>query len=465
MVKRVLLFVTSHHSTNGYSYVGYEIAKKLSAYSDIHLTVFGFQNFHKVQNHRTDYPDNVFEYDAFANEVVKQAGFGIEQVKDFVMANRPDVCIVYNDVMILHAVITQLKAAQEAMEKQFKIIAYVDQVYLCQKREYIDFLNKNTDFILAFTPYWEKCLVDQGITLPIRVLRHGFNPQVHYPVPRHLSRRLFGLSPSDFIVMNLNRNQPRKRWDTCMQAWAVVVKRLLGKPIKLLVGTSLQGAWNTLEIYERELAKNGLTLEQGMKHVVVLDFPQQLCDEDINFLYNVADIGLNTCDGEGFGLCNFQQAAIGIPQVVPAVGGFRDFFDDLCSITVKPILTYYVDNSRDNVGGEAELCDFRHFADGVIKYFEDAELVKEHGKRCRDKIVKAYGWDGIAQDLHTYIYEALGGEEEVASDIGDDIDINLVATKENEEPKKPKRRRGDDKKRLLKARLASGGAYTAFKKP
>jgi hypothetical protein len=31
---------------------------------------------------------------------------------------------------------------------------------------------------------------------------------------------------------------------------------------------------------------------------------------------------------EGFGLCNFEHAALGIPQVVPRIGGFLDFFDD-----------------------------------------------------------------------------------------------------------------------------------------
>ena len=42
-------------------------------------------------------------------------------------------------------------------------------------------------------------------------------------------------------------------------------------------------------------------------------------------MYNVGDIGINTCDGEGFGLCNFEQAGVGVPQIVPKVGGFLDF--------------------------------------------------------------------------------------------------------------------------------------------
>jgi hypothetical protein len=43
-------------------------------------------------------------------------------------------------------------------------------------------------------------------------------------------------------------------------------------------------------------------------------------DEDINMFYNVADVGVNSADGEGWGLCNFEQMGVGVPQVVPRGG-------------------------------------------------------------------------------------------------------------------------------------------------
>lgn len=120
-------FKVTFASTNGYSYVGYELAKTLSKRADVQLTVFGFQRFNALPNHREDYPQNVYEYDAFANENPRQQGFGIDQVKDFVTMNQPDVCIVYNDMTILRGVISQLLLVPD---RKFKIIAYIDQVYL-----------------------------------------------------------------------------------------------------------------------------------------------------------------------------------------------------------------------------------------------------------------------------------------------------------------------------------------------
>lgn len=421
---RVLFFGTHYKSSNGYSSVVYELCKELSKHSDIQLTLYGFQNFHTIPNHRDDFPKNVHVYDAWANEEPKQAGFGIGQVKEFVTTNRPDVCIVYNDLLVLSSIIAQLK---EVPNRHFKIIAYIDQVYLCQKKEYITFVNENADVAMLFTPYWEDIIKEQGITIPTCHLQHGFSKDVYFPVPKNLARKFYGLKDEDFIVLNLNRNQPRKRWDICLQAFAEVVAKYPNEPIKLLVATAVQGAWNLLEIFERELKKRGMTLQDGMKHLILLDNPQQLADEDINFLYNVADIGINACDGEGQGLCNYQQAAIGIPQVLPALGGYLDYFNESNSMLCKPVMTYYVDNSRDMVCGEAELIAYRDLADGILKYYTNRDLTKQHGEKCREEIHAKYSWKDLSDKLYHIIkdvakhLEPIQEEEEI-------ININSLTT-------------------------------------
>ena len=432
---RLLFFVTAPQSTNGYSLCGFELAKYFSKKNDIDLTIFGFQNFNSaatgnaVPNHRLDFPQNVQIFDAYANENPKQAGFGVTLVKDFVTTNRPDVVIVYNDMLVLTSVIAQLK---EVPDRKFKIIAYIDQVYLCQKKEYLNFVNQNADVAMLFTPYWEESIKQQGITIPTCHLQHGFSTDMHYPVPKLLARKFYGLKMEDFIVLNLNRNQPRKRWDICLQAFAEIVSKRPDTPIKLLIATAVQGAWNLLEVYERELMKRGLTLQDGMKHLILLDNPQQLSDEDVNFLYNVADIGLNTCDGEGYGLCNFQQAAIGIPQVVPHIGGFREFFDENTSLLVEPTMTYYVDNSRDMVCGEAELCRYQDYADAILKYYDDKELMRKHGENARKKIVNEYPWERFGDKLYGIVKELAKDlptitEEDTIETIEDeDININSL---------------------------------------
>jgi glycosyltransferase involved in cell wall biosynthesis len=421
---RVLLFGTHPHCFNGYCVVVYNLAKQLAKCDDIELSIFGFQNFYNNPLHiqERSLPDNVFVYDANANENPRSMGFGFDQVTEFVTMNKPDVCVVYNDMVVVSNVLEKLKAIPD---RKFKIVVYIDQVYLYQKPEFVKKLNEEVDYVLCFTPYWEETAKSFGITKPTGYLQHGFDPMKHYPVPKKLARQYFGLKKEDFVVLNLNRNQPRKRWDTCLQAFAEFVSRHTEEPVKLLVATALTGAWNLLEVYERELKKRGLTLQDGMKHLILIDNPQQLSDEDINILYNVADVGINTCDGEGFGLCNFEQAAIGTPQIVPKIGGFLDFFSAERAIMVEPKFTLYIDASRDGVGGESQICDWRDFADALDLYYANEDMRKDHGKNCREYILKNYRWDDLGAKFRKILKEVHGVEKEQAKKDITTANINL----------------------------------------
>lgn len=401
---KVLFFGTHPKQFNGYSKVVYELMKVMNLRKDIEFGVFGFQNFYDNPLHRKDVPPNMFLYDAFANEEPKQLGFGINKVKEVVTSYKPDVCVVYNDMLVIQQVVQQIKAAKDE-GLQTKICAYIDQVYLNQKKEFIEFVNNNCDFALMFTKFWEKNIIDQGITLPSAYLQHGINKMTYFPIPKALARQFYGLKPDDFIILNLNRNQPRKRWDICLKAFAELVSRYPNEPIKLMIATAVQGAWNLIEIYERELKKRNMTLEEGLKHLIVIDNPQKTTDEETNIMYNIADIGINTCDGEGFGLCQFEEAAIGIPQVVPRLGGFMDYFDDDCAFLVDPKLAYYVDNTRDMVCGEALLCDYTDYVEGIETYFLQKDILKKHGEVARKKILENYSWEKIADNFVSIMYQ------------------------------------------------------------
>lgn len=411
---RVLFFATYPTSSNGYSKVAFELAKYIAQKPDIQLTYYGFQNVQRNAHHDKEraLPDNVQLYDALANEKIKQMGFGFDEVTDFVTMNKPDVIIIYNDMVVVSNILERLKKVEN---KNFKIMIYADQVYLSQKKEYIKRLNDESDFVICFSKFWEECIKEQGLTKPTGILEHGFNPLIHYPVPKNLARLYFNLKPEDFIIINANRNQPRKRLDIMMMAFAEIVSRHLSEPIKLLIATAPNGAWNLLEIYERELKLRGISFEDGMKHLIFIDNPQALTDEDINILFNASDIGINTAMGEGWGLCNFEGAAIGIPQIVPAIGGFLDFFDKETAILIPPKIKIYTDMTIDSCPGCAEICDSLDFADAIDNYYADDDLRKTHSENARKKILTNYRWSDIGEKFYTHINTVTGANKPIVS--------------------------------------------------
>ena len=408
-----ICFAATHPGQyNGYSKVAYELTKRLAKVKDVEITYFGFQNFNPVSiKHKRELPSNVVIYDASANENPKQKGFGVDSAQKYFTENEFDVVLIYNDMIVINAFLEELVKIEN---RKFKLIAYIDQVYLYQKKHFIQKVNSVCDAAIAFTPEWKDSLIEQGITIPITDLRHGVDQTEYYPIPKRLARKYFGLSDSDFIVMNLNRNQPRKRWDICLKAFADVISRIYKedgfdktRTLKLLIATSINGAWNLMEIFERELKKRGIPLSEGQKHLIVIDAPQMLPDFDVNVLMNCADIGINTCDGEGFGLCQFEQASIGIPQIVPRLGGFKDFFDDESAILCDPVLNYYIDTCRDGVGGEAQICEYSDFSEGIMKFYKDPAIISKYGTCARNRITQSdcYNWEFLASKLYSFMKE------------------------------------------------------------
>jgi glycosyltransferase involved in cell wall biosynthesis len=170
-----------------------------------------------------------------------------------------------------------------------------------------------------------------------------------------------------------------------------------------LIGTAPTGTWNLIEIYERELKLRDISLEDGLKHLIFIDNPQSLTDQDINILYNVSDVGLNTAMGEGWGLCNFEAGAVGVPQIVPEIGGFLDFYSKECATLIKPKIHIYTDMTTDGCPGCAQICDPLDFADAIDRYYADDDLRKEHGEGARKRILTNYKWSNIGEKLYDQI--------------------------------------------------------------
>ena len=437
---RVAFFGTHIVQSNGYSKVVYELMKGLGAHEDVELFLFGFQKDRAKGNTR-DVPPNVTVFDAAAYETPLKKGFGFHLVKDFMALAKPDVVVIFNDLMVIKLVMDEIEAFAPR-PRDFKVIAYIDQVYGSQNRALIEMVNRCADAAIAFTPSWKDCIVKQGLRLPCDFLPHGLDPMVYYPIPREAVRRYYALPESDYIVLNLNRNQPRKRWDVCLQAWAEFVGDLWTQTkdsspspspspqvqqlrVRLLVATAITGYWNLLDVYKRELAKRGVPEDVGMRCIQFIDAPQKMSDREINLLYNLCDVGINTCDGEGFGLCSFEHAAVGKPQIVSDVGGLHDIFGvaqgekdendteqkQACATLVKPCATFYTNE------GEAQMCSHVDFARALRFYYDHAEEGRKHGASARKRILRDFRWPAISQKLHDIVVSTRSEKEPSASDI------------------------------------------------
>ena len=386
---RFMLVSTHAHQVTGYSKVSYGILKEL-AKEPIDITHFAFQKFHTTPPNFRPYPAGIDVIDVAPLDK-GGPGFGYGLLPDAIRKKQPHVVMIYNDM----SVVTQFLEAirKSGIPRTFKIWVYCDQVYTTQLQAYVDVMNRDADRVFAFSSEWKACLKAQGVTRPVDVLMHGFDSDAAFPVPKELARKAVQLPEDIFIFLNLNRNQPRKRYDILIMAFVELIVKNPTKPLYLLCvcDRGEKGGWWLFEIFARELKLRGVPLEPYAQRLIVTAQNMNFRDEDINMFYNAADVGITTADGEGWGLCQFEQMGVGVPQIVPAIGGFNEFCNSGNSIMVKPTVRYYLPTAFSPVGGEAHACDPHTVCLAMEEYVMNSTLRAEHGESAK-MTVAGYTW-------------------------------------------------------------------------
>jgi len=379
--------------------------KVLSKQSWLSVTHFGFQKNPQVPPNYRFYPPNVRVLDAAALErqsmppnAPPQQGFGFSVLPNVIRHEKPHVVMIYNDLGVVGRFLEEIR--KSGIERDFKVWVYCDQVYTTQLQGYLDLLNRDADRIFAFTPFWKKCLKGQGVTRPIDILGHGFERDFFFPIPRAEARKKIGFPEDAFLITCLNRNQPRKRYDLLIMAFVELIVKYPTKPIFLMCvcDKGEKGGWWLFEIYTRELKLRGVPVDRFGNRLMVSQNDMVFRDEDINLFYNVADVGISTADGEGWGLCNFEQMGVGVPQVVPDVGGFKEFCTAENSVIVKPKHRFYQPMAHSPVGGEAEACDPHDICVAIEEYLLDSEKRKKHGELARKNVLE-FTWEKACESL------------------------------------------------------------------
>lgn len=401
---KFMLVSTHAHQFTGYSKVSYHMIQHLSKMSGVQVTHFGFQKFPNAPPGYRTYPSNIEVIDAAAIEKPTppgqqpNQGFGFNALADVIRRKKPNVVMIYNDMSVVTKFLEEIR--KSGIPRDFKIWVYCDQVYTCQLQAYIDILNRDADMVFAFTNFWKKCLKDQGVTRPMDIILHGFDTKQFFPVPKDMVRKQLGIPNDAFVFMNMNRNQPRKRYDLLIMAFVELLVKYPTKPIFLMCicDKGEKGGWWLFEIFQREMKMRNVPVENFANRLMVSSQDMMFKDEDINMFYNLADVGVTTAEGEGFGLCQFEQMGVGVPQVVPDIGGFKEFCTNDNTVLVKPKVRYYLPTVYSPVGGEAEACLPHDICLGMEEYLLDSEKRASHGQKAK-ATVTSYTWEKALQRL------------------------------------------------------------------
>lgn len=330
--------------------------------------------------------------------------FGSHRIAEVIRKVKPDLVWVTNDIWVALQLWEKAKPLKEELGFKWFVYTPIDSYGL--------FLNlaapmMEWDGLATYTEFAKKELEIMGYTKPIRIIGHGTDFTKFFPMDKKGCRKALGVPDDVFIVFNGNRNQPRKRIDLTIKAFIKFAKDKDDARLWLNMGTKDLG-WPIVDLFKR-VARDE---DYDPTSKLILTSPHFSTDnclpiEQLNQVYNACDIGLNTCIGEGWGLVNTEHGSTGVMQLVPNHTSLAEIFDELPRIECNAAET------DRNYGLERLLPDPGSAAELLTYYYENRDILKQHGQWCYKRLhEEQFTWPYIQQQLKEAVSETLATTNE-----------------------------------------------------
>lgn len=233
--------------------------------------------------------------------------FGASRIIDIVSREKPDLVVLQNDPWNIPRYVAEF-------DRLVKRPVLVGTVAVDGKNCRGKDLN-GLDRVLFWTEFGRDEAVKGGCVKPTGVVPLGVDLEIYKPRDKFEARDLVGIpkpARDGFIVLNANRNQPRKRIDLSLQYFAEFVN-----------SNKISDAY--LYLHVCPTGDVGVDVDQlaayyGLRGRVLLEQPgvyEGLSEEDLALTYQAADVQMTTTQGEGWGLTTMEGMACGVPQVLP----------------------------------------------------------------------------------------------------------------------------------------------------
>lgn len=328
--------------------------------------------------------------------------WGANRIAALVERIRPALVFVVNDIWVQHAYVKELARVSDAPP----VVLYCPVDGGPIGAENVEPL-AGVARCVAYTEFGREQLEaavreqrakDSSFDFPaVEVIPHGVDTDIFRPLeaaegatPRvHARQLLFPGVPGiegRFIVLNANRNQPRKRIDTTIRAFALFAE---GKPagVNLFLHMGVEDAgWNVVTLARRYRIEDRLLMSSLNKTI------QGVSQQQLNRVYNACDVGLNTSTAEGWGLPSFEHAATRAAQVVPRHSACEELWKD-SAVTVEPAFKII----NEKILTEGWLVTPEAVAGALERLYSDREYLEEMSERAyRSATREEYRWGNIS---------------------------------------------------------------------
>jgi len=232
-MKKLLFVGDSPECPSGFGRATREILDRVRDRYDV--TVLGI-------NHRGD-PGTV-PYPVYVAAAGGDA-FGIGRLLWMCDVVKPDVVVIQQDGWYFPYYVNALRKRKPNYEYESPVAASLPIVaaVAVDGKNFSGEWIENVTLAIFWTKFAESEARQGGYIGPSKVIPLGVDTDMFYPVPREgaLERQRMGTLKNAFIVGNVNRNQPRKRWDLTIKYFAEWVHSFKVKDARLFLHSAPTG--------------------------------------------------------------------------------------------------------------------------------------------------------------------------------------------------------------------------------
>lgn len=320
---------------------------------------------------------------------------GIGRLSEVVIKERPDVIVIQNDPWYMRRYMSQLEGANIPVVGVISINGKN-----CKTAKDLNALNA----CVFWTEFGLNEARKGGFVGPGYVAPLGVDRDIYHPLDRMYARRSLGLpfEESDFVFLNVNRNQARKRLDLTITYF-----------LEWLCESKVENAY--LMLHAAPTGDKALDLKQFADYMVrELGAPERrilvsqpearkgLEQTDVAALYNAADVLISTSQSEGFSLPTLEAMACGTPCIVPHYAALAEWPKG--AVDTVPCDHQMSMFSGINVLEAAP--SKRPFIDAMQRLYEDAEYRAQRGLDAYARASDSeFSWDTWSNTIDRVIKE------------------------------------------------------------
>lgn len=350
------------------------------------IVVLGINEYAQNPRLLKQFPFPIYPCDRGAIEQV----YGYFKLWPIIEAENPDVLFMLNDPWIIGKALEQRPEKQNPM---LKTVGYYPTDSAPLKPAWMKVLN-GLDAQICYTKYAENVVTKSNGSRPenLHQVYHGVDTSKFFPVTREEARGKLGLGQDFFIVGMVARNQPRKRFDLLMMAFAEFSK---DKPnAKLYLHTGLRDVgFDIIDIARQLKMEDKLILTEDLA-------PNKgVSEERLNLIYNTFDINTLISLGDGFGLPVAESMATGCTQLVSGHSALQELVEGHGGLTVKNA-AYMMNASGINTWGMVS--DVEDMVKKLNILYKNPELRNKYAKEGYEFITSdTFKWPNIVNQFNS----------------------------------------------------------------